>query len=239
MNQILKGRLIAGALGILGLGVLGLASLAQTGSKAIPLQFVNHLQAQLPEQDVFVEKVAGSGQVFRLMDAEKAQYLNNPVFSSAKAVDHNPFDPAANGPYRKGKALGMTLKQWLSAKGSGEYACANGQGTLKASFSSLVPSGVYTFWYSFLPMPPTQPFTGSLDLPLGARDGSQSGLKADADGKATYSTSFKPCLQLSGTQAATLIALAWHSDGKTYGSRPGAFGSATHIQVFSMLPAEQ
>lgn len=236
MNRALKACLMLGALGILGVGTLGLGSLAQTGSKGVELQFVNHIQAQLPEQDVFVEKVAGSDQVFRPSGAEGVSYAKAPVYASARPIQHNPFDAAKNGPYPKGRALGMNLEQWLSAKGNGEYVCSNGQGAVRANFTGLVPNGVYTLWYSFLPTPPTQPFTGTLDLPLGARDGSQSVLRAGADGKASYTMTFKPCLQLSSEQVATMIALAWHSDGKTYASSPGPFGSATHIQLFAMLP---
>lgn len=228
-------RWIGTALGLLTLGTLAALGLAQPSTGATPLQFVNHLQAGLPEQDVFVEKTAGSNQVFRLTDAEKDRYLNATLFTTAKPTDHAPFDPAANGPFAKGKSLGISLGKWLSAQGSGSYECTNGQGTVRANFSGLVAGGVYTLWYVFSPTPPARPFI-SLDLPLGARDGSQSLVKVGADGKASYTASFKPCLQLSGEQAATLIALAYHSNGKTYGGSPGPFGSVSHIQLLAMLP---
>lgn len=230
-------RLISTAL-VLALGAISAGTLAQQRGVSAPLQFVNHLQAGLPEQDVFVEKSTGSGQVFRVSDAEKDRYLNATVFTSATPTAHAPFDPAANGPFAKGKSLGITLGKWLSAQGSGTYECTNGQGTLRANFTGLVAGGVYTLWYVFSPTPPAQPFV-SLDLPLGARSGAQSLVKVGADGKASYTASFKPCLQLSGEQAATLVALAYHSDGKSHGGSPGPFGSATHIQLLAMLPPAQ
>lgn len=186
---------------------------------------------------MFIERVAGSGQIYRITAADTD--LTAPLYASAGPIKHNPFDPKAVGPYPKGRALGVTLGQWLTAKGSGIYACASGEGKLVASFERLVPNALYTVWYFFLPMPPTQPFTGTLDLPLGARDGSQNTFVTRADGKAFYKVLFKPCLQLSGEQLASGLAIAWHSDGKAYGSEAGAFGERTHIQLFLLLPGEE
>jgi hypothetical protein len=219
------------------LGLLGLALLASQASAgtAIKLQFVNHLQAKLPEQDVYIERPMGSGKVYRVTAADKD--MSAPLYAAATVIKHDPFNPKALGPYGKGRSLGFTLGQWLAAKGSGTYSCDRGKGTVTARFESLVPSGVYTMWYFFLPMPPPQPFTGTLDLPLGARDGTQNTFVARADGKAFYRLSFKPCLQLSGEQVAAGLAIAWHSDGKTYASDPGPFGTVSHVQLFLLLPA--
>jgi hypothetical protein len=221
-------------LALLVLGALSLAT-PQKGAINAPLQFINHLQGGMPEQDVFVEKVGNTGQVFRITDAEKDGFINATIFSTAKPTDHAPSDLSAIGPFVKGKSLGVTMGKWLAAQGSGSYQCSNGQATVKANFSGLIAGGVYTLWYVFSPSPPAQPFV-SLDLPLGARSGAQALVKVGADGKASYTSSFKPCLQLGGEQALTLLALAYHSDGKTYGGSPGPFGSATHIQLIAMLP---
>ncbi len=107
---------------------------------------------------------------------------------------------------------------------------------MKATFKNLVPRGLYTMWYFFLPTPPTQPFTGTLDLPLGARDGSQNSFRADASGDAAFRATFKPCLQLSGGQLASGLAVAWHSNGTAYGSDAGPFGYVSHVQLFLLLP---
>lgn len=234
----MKLRIIGTALGLLALGAISAGTLAQQNGISAPLQFVNHIQAGMPEQDVFVEKAAGSGQVFRITDAEKGSFANAPIFTTARPTAHAPFDPSAVGPFAKGKPLGTTMGKWLAAQGSGSYRCSNGQATVQADFSGLVAGGVYTLWYVFSPSPPAQPFV-SLDLPLGSRDGAQSLVRVGADGKATYRASFKPCLQLGGEQAATLLALAYHSDGKSHGGSPGPFGSATHIQLLAMLPPAQ
>jgi hypothetical protein len=224
------------------LAFISLSSNALADDGAIALQFVNHLQAGLPEQDVFVEKVEGSGEVFRLLDAEKDGYMNAPLYATATTTAHDPFagltNPAANGPFQKGYALNMTLGEWLAATGTGSYQCVDGQGEIALEFSGLVPNGVYTLWYVFSPSPPATPFM-SLDLPLGARDGSQTIVSVNTDGTATYKATVTPCLQMSGEQAATLIALAYHSDGKSHGSLPGDFGLNSHIQLMGVLPAAQ
>ena len=85
-------------------------------------------------------------------------------------------------------------------------------------------------------MPPPEPFTGTLDLPLGARDGSESEFVADAAGNAQFQHTFQPCLQMSDTWTTSMLAVAYHSDGKTYGGSPGAFGYNSHVPLFLMLP---
>ena len=40
-------------------------------------------------------------------------------------------------------------------------------------------------------------------------------------------------------QLAAVLAIAYHSDGKTYGVLPGPFGQKTHVQLFTMLPEEK
>jgi len=212
----------------------GVALGVHAASTSVKLQFMNHLQMKLPEQDVFIEKVAGSGEVFRIAASDKD--MSAPLYAAEEPVKHNPFDPKALGPYKKGRALGLTLGQWLGAAGTGTYTCRDGAGTVQASFTKLVPNATYTTWYFFLPMPPTKPFTGTLDLPLGARDGSQNTFHSDANGAASYKVTFKPCLQMSGEQLASGLAIAWHSDGKTYYSDAGPFGLGTHVQLFLLLP---
>jgi hypothetical protein len=104
------------------------------------------------------------------------------------------------------------------------------------AFTKLVPNAVYTMWYAFVPAPPTKPFTGALDLPLGARDGSQTKFASDAAGNAHFEASFSPCLQPSNDQLMAMLAIAWHSDGKTHGSSGGPFGKTSHGQIFAPLP---
>lgn len=201
---------------------------------AIDLSFIFHIDEDLAEQDVFVERVPGSGNVYRPTKGETN--LSLPLFATAEPVEHQPFDPDATGPFNKGKALGVTLGEWFAAKGKGSYRCTDGQGHLMVSFTKLVPNGTYTMWHDFMAWPPTEPFNGTYDLPIGARDGSESVFRTDAKGNATVERTFKPCLQLTGEHLIADLAIAWHSDDKTHGPLPGEFSTKTHVHMYVGLP---
>lgn len=203
-------------------------------SVAVELAFVTHLDMGLPEQDVFIEREPSSGQVYRVTNGDHD--MSAKLYKAAVHVPHDPFGEDAIGPYPKGEFTGLTLGQWLQHAGSGRYTCEHHRGTLDLSFSGLVPHGVYTMWHAFIALPPPEPFTGTLDLPLGARDGSDSVFVADADGRARFVHSFTPCLQMSDVWTTSMLAINWHSDGKTYGGHPGDFGSRAHVPLFVMLP---
>jgi hypothetical protein len=201
---------------------------------SIDLAFITHLDAGLPEQDVFIEREPGSTDVYRPTVGDND--MSAPLYKSAVPVPHNPFDEEAVGPHPKGEAFGMTLGEFLKHQGTGTYSCSNGEGTLDTQFSGLVPNGVYTMWHAFTAIPATRPFSGFLDLPLGARDGSTSVFVANENGEASFSHTFKPCLQMSDVWTTSLLAINYHSDGKTYAGLPGDFGYNAHVPLFLMLP---
>lgn len=206
--------------------------------EAMKLDFIDHIEAGLNELDVFVAREGEPTNAYRPRPDEEKERSDDPIFAGADPVAHNPFDAEAIGPHPKGRALGMTLGDWLAADGSATVTCDGETGSVEAEFTGLVPDGVYTMWYSFVPQPPTKPFTGALDLPVGARDGAQSAFTADAEGNAAFEASFAPCLEPSDSQLLAMLAIAWHSDGKTYGSSPGSFGDLSHVQLFAPLPGE-
>ena len=210
------------------------ASLEQTESVSIDLAFVTHLEMNMPEQDVFVERVPGSGEVFRVTQGDNDMTL--PLFKTAVKVPHNPFDPAAVGPHPQGEPLGMNLGEWLAHRGTGVYTAEQGVGTLDLEFTGLVPNGVYTLWHAFTSFPPTQPFSGALELPLGARDGSESIFTADDKGNARFRHTFSPELELSDVWTRAMLALNYHSDDNTWAGLPGDFGFNAHVPLFVMLP---
>ncbi len=199
------------------------------------LSFRYHVDDDVAEQDVFVERVAGSGEVFRPLPADRD--FSVPLYAAAAPQRHMPFDATAVGPFPKGAALDLTLGDWFGATGEGSYTCEAGEGHLQIDFAGLVPDGVYTLWQYFVAWPPTEPFIGTYDLPVGSRDGAQSVFVADADGAARFDQTFHPCLQLTGEHLAAGLAVNWHSDGKTYGVEPGAFALNAHIQLYADLPA--
>ena len=198
------------------------------------VSFKTHLDMDLPEQDIYIERVKGSREVWRVTKGDND--MNAPLYKTAVETKHNPFDPTALGPHPQGEPMGMTLGDWLKHQGTGTYTAVDGVGTLDLSFSGLVPNGVYTMWHAFIALPPTTPFSGTLDLPLGARDGSESVFRADANGEAKFRHTFTPGLEMSDVWTTAMLAINYHSDGKTYGAFPGNFGLNSHIPLFVMLP---
>lgn len=217
------------------------ASSTQTASLeeavSIDLAFVTHLDLGMAEQDVYVELEPGSGEVYRVTAG--FHNLNAPLYTAKDYIAHDPFNPENIGPYQKGNAMGMTVGEWLKHTGKGTYTYTEGEGTLELKFTGLVPNGVYTIWHAFLPATPPVPFTGTLDLPLGASDGSESVFTADANGNMEVVHSFKPGLEFSDVWTMAILALNYHSDGKTYGGHPGSFGDKSHIQSVAILPARE
>lgn len=201
---------------------------------SMELSFIFHVDEGLTEQDVFFEREQGTGDIFRPTAADRN--MGAPLFAPATPVSHTPLQTENVGPWAKGKGLGITLGDWFAAEGSGTYSCTDGEGHLDLAFKNLVPNGIYTMWHDFFVWPPTEPFIGTYDLPLGARDGSENVFQADADGDAEFVRTFKPCLQLSGEQLISELAIAWHSDGKTYGHEPGEFSTDTHVHMYTALP---
>ncbi len=203
------------------------------------LALVDHIAAGMIEQDVFVEKTRGSGQVFRVGKAEAARFAGAPIYRAATAVRHAPFSPDRNGPYPKGASLGMSLGDWLAAAGRVSYTCSRGAGRVQGTFKDLVPYGTYTMWYLRFAKAHMGcadcPFA-TIDFPLGAKDGSQSSFIADARGGATFDASFEPCLKLGDDQLGAALAIVYHSDGNTHGPNPGDMGHNSHIQLFALLP---
>lgn len=205
-----------------------------SGAFEFELAFSTHLDMNLPEQDVYIERTPGSNEVYRVTNGDHD--MSAQLFATAEAVPHNPFDPAALGPHPKGQPLGMTLGEWLRHAGTCKYRYEEGVGHLELELTGLVPNGVYTIWHAFIALPPTEPFSGTLDLPLGARDGSESVFTADAKGNASFVHSFTPGLEMSDVWTTSMVAINYHSDGKTYQAYPGEFGLNAHIPLFAFMP---
>lgn len=210
---------------------------ASNSAAEFEVDFVTHIDVGMAEQDVMIERTGEQGVVYRVTANDGD--LTLPLFAAATPLAHNPFDSGDIGPYPKGQALNVSLGEWLSAKGSARYVEENGKGRLTAEFEGLIPGGVYTMWHFFMSASPTDPFIGTFDLPVGNPDGTQSVFVADAKGRATFDQTFEPGLQLTGKQLTSGLAIAWHSDGETYGVLPGDFGKTSHLQMFTALPAEE
>lgn len=207
---------------------------------SLAIEFGNHIQLELPEQDVYIEMEEGAeGEVFRV-DVEEASNPDNltkTAYASVEETHHDPFkigdDPL--GPFEKGASLNFTLEEWLNGSGSGMYAEDDGKATLELAFSSLVPESTYTLWCSRLTFPPE---VAVVDLPCGALDGSENSFTTDVEGNANVTLEVKP-FEESTESTVNVIAVAYHSDGNTYGAQPGPFGKDTHVQLAFIVPAPE
>jgi len=169
--------------------------------------------------------------------AKDSAILAKAVYSASNATEHDAFKTGKNplGPFDKGESLGFTLGDWLAATGSGSYTVNESKAEIKLSFKNLVPNGVYTLWCSRLTFPPHPKI---VDRPCGASDGSENSFNADAAGDADFDLSIKT-LEDSTKETNSVIALAYHSDGKTHGASPGDFGLNSHVQLFFLIPPRE
>lgn len=219
-------------------GQLGEISSTPTSvaTEGVNIQLVNHIQAKLPEQDVFIESDTDSNMVVRVEGeaANEAETAAKNVFASSEAVPHDPFKVGENplGPFPKGESLGFTLADWLAGTGSGTYTVDGEAAQIDLTLEKLVPNATYTVWCSRLTFPPNP---AVVDKPCGAEDGSENVFNTDTNGGGTFSVKLKP-LEESTKETASVIALSYHSDGKTYGAIPGDFGLNSHVQLFFLVP---
>lgn len=204
-------------------------------SKQIELTFGTLSDDGMVEQDVFVLSPANANQVMRIPAAQTASYMETELYASAEAPPFEPMKLEPTETYPKRAALGFTLSDWLRATGSGSYTCDGQKAAIKADFQNLAPNGVYTLWNFIEADPPLDPWQGVV-LPTGDRDGSQSVFYADAQGNAIFEQVVEPCPQLSASQTIAGLAIAWHSDGQTYGNSPGSLGVVSHAQLMTIFP---
>jgi len=233
MNRVCVVAVVSAALVLLG-------ACGRLGVEETELTLVDHIEAGMIEQDVFVEKTRGSSQVFRIGKAEAKRFAEAPVYRTVRPVHHAPFSPAKNGPYPKGDSLGILLGDWLTATGKMRYTCSSGEGRVEGVFRRLIPNGTYTMWYFRVAKAHMGcadcPFA-TIDFPVGAKNGSQSAFVADVRGRAWFDAKFKPCLKPSDDELASALAIAYHSDGNTHGRNPGEMGHTSHVQLFAVFPS--
>lgn len=205
-----------------------------TTARQVELQLVSHVAAGMAEQDVYIAKVEGAGEVFRLTGDEVDAYMDAPAYAAQEAIAHDLFGLSDNpmGPYPQGAPMGFSLGDWLAAGATGAYTVQGEQATIDLTFTSLVPNGVYTVWCATVNTPPN---FSIVDKPCGAADGSQNLFTADAKGSATFHLTMPPLVDTT-ENSLQVIAAAYHSDGKSYGSLPGDFGLNSHVQIAAIVP---
>jgi hypothetical protein len=129
----------------------------------------------------------------------------------------------------------MTLGEWLSAGGEGTYTVIGDRAEIDMTYENLVPNGIYTVWCVRTTFPPN---IQVVDKVCGAADGSQNGFVADAQGNGRFQLELA-ALPASSAETVSVIAIAYHSDGQTYGEYPGDFGYNSHVQVAAIIPVPE
>lgn len=126
----------------------------------------------------------------------------------------------------QGKALGITLGQWLGVTGSGTITCSGNTAVATNTFRGLIPGGLYQVT--------RLQFTskGPLRNPLGAANGSDSTFTAAKDGTASFTNTLPFCP--SSTEG---VVLAYHSDAQAHGAAMGQIGVNLHNQLATRLVA--
>lgn len=207
--------------------------MAQTDSEPVEMVFYNDLALGVPFQDAYIETEDGMVKRVELTDPISAlfQPLYTITFDNPPDLFEEPFDI---GPYEMGEPMGITLGEWLAARGTGTYTVSGDRATLDLHFDNLVPNGVYTLWCI-----ETNLVTFDMaDDPCGAADGTENEFVADGDGSADFSMEID-AFPSSTDEVIYTVALAYHSDGQTYGASPGEFGRNVHVQlIYDFLPAD-
>jgi hypothetical protein len=161
--------------------------------------------------------------------------LNSQLYAAAAGI---PMDfivpPYDAGPYEMGLPLGFTMARWISARGHGRYTVGASGATLHMEFEDLLPNAVYTAWCARVNLPDVT----ITDAPCGKIDGSNNVFVSDTGGNAVITIELDEALQPSTEDIRTVIAIAYHSDGRTYGFYSGDLGRITHQQLVYEFPFE-
>lgn len=144
-----------------------------------------------------------------------------------------------NAPVNAPNGQQVTLDAWNAAGGVVNAACVAEGTRINATWTGLIPGGVYTMWSVVL----DPGFDGTLDGlmgsmvglgAMGATDGSQNMFMADAAGEASVSI-LQPATALSmmgGIGGCALeeyeyhVVASYHIDGMTWGGDLGPDGTA-------------
>lgn len=215
--------------------IFSVSAQSESDTESLSYPFVSHLAAGMPEQDVFFE--ADDGTIRRMTGTDPLAALNSELLAAPEVVEHDPFQLGDNplAIFEEGTTgipLGFTLGEWLAGTGTATYTVEGDTATLSISVRNLVPNGTYTMWCSRINFPPNALIT---DAACGAEDGSQNAFQTDLYGNADYTLEMTP-LPEATAESINAVALAYHSDGNTYGSIPGDFGYNSHVHVVAFMP---
>jgi len=189
---------------------------------SVSLGFVSHgsffstetHQAKPIDPQVFVESTAA------LQGTGPQNIVHVAGFSPAPLAG-DPSSPifAANG-----LPLGISLGEWLGARGTVTITPGTRGAAVTSTFTGLVPGGLYSLFKV------TFSSKGNSFDPLDG-DGKASSFSAGSDGSGSISTVAPFVLTHENA-----VLLVYHSDGSTHGMARGLPGITAHHQLIARVP---
>ncbi len=214
--------------------IASLTLLATFGCAGVPMRAGMPLSLELPLQThaaFFSSEThqprALDPQVF-VRDAEVKSGLGPQNIEHAAGLRPAFVDEPSNTPIytARGESLApLTLGGWLGARGSVSISPREGGGaSVSATFSGLVPSGVYSLFENHFDQKPVgfTPLDGT---------GTTNNFVAGADGTARASLSMP-----TPPTGVNAVLLVYHSDRKSHGESRGAIGVDAHHQLIAKVP---
>lgn len=117
----------------------------------------------------------------------------------------------------------VILSEFKLATGNFLVTCDGNSSTVQITLGGMIPNGTYTFWLAYLnkirkvgeDIDFANDFVNMNNPPIGASDGSENVLIADANGRIDATLTHGSCILTD--QVALVIPVLYHLNGKTFG----------------------
>ena len=117
----------------------------------------------------------------------------------------------------------ITLSEFKKAKGELLVHCNGDSSTINIALEGMIPNGTYTFWLAYLkkkvsvgqPIDFANDFVNFNNPPIGASNGTENIVIADANGTITATLEHKSCILTK--EVALVIPVIYHLNGNTFG----------------------
>ena len=164
-------------------------------------------------------------------------YLAKQLYAAVTVIPHEPLTPGAQalGPFAKGDALGLTLRQWLAARGSGMKVATGDAAELRLNFQALVPYGQYALQCVNVPSR-SDADSVETDCP----DWSSLATRFQPDGEGTATLWLRiPALPEGRPEWTTVLQLVYERAVIKWDGDLGGYGWNEHVQLLFPVPPAQ
>ena len=167
--------------------------------------------------------------------AQSAAYLAKHLFAAETVIAHDLSQSGVHalGPFAKGDDLGLTLRQWLAAQGTGVYEPSGDRGELNVSFQGLVPYGQYALQCVSVGVTAAN---DEVETDCPRWSALQTSLQPDAEGNAALRLRI-PVLPQNERERTIVLQLVYEPEVTTWNGDLGGYGWNQHVQLVCTLPA--